>query len=60
MTVGNNPVAGSAGVAKSGNHVVYIERVEGGTVYYTEMNGPAGWGRVNSGSAPASNFRYVY
>ena len=60
MTVGNNPVAGSAGVAKSGNHVVYIERVDGGTVYYTEMNGPAGWGRVNSGSAPASNFRYVY
>jgi N-acetylmuramoyl-L-alanine amidase len=60
MAVGNNPVAGSAGVAKSGNHVVYIERVEGGTVYYTEMNGPAGWGRVNSGSAPASNFRYVY
>jgi hypothetical protein len=58
--VGNNPVAGSAGVAKSGNHVVYIERVDGGTVYYTEMNGPAGWGRVNSGSAPASNFRYVY
>lgn len=60
MTVGNNPVAGSAGVARSGNHVVYIERVEGGTVYYTEMNGPAGWGRVNSGSAPASNFIYVY
>ncbi len=60
MTVGNNPVAGSAGVTKSGNHVVYIERVDGGTVYYTEMNGPAGWGRVNSGSAPASNFRYVY
>ena len=60
MTVGNSPVAGSAGVAKSGNHVVYIERVDGGTVYYSEMNGPAGWGRVNSGSAPASNFRYVY
>jgi surface antigen len=60
MTVGNSPVAGSAGVTKSGNHVVYIERVEGGTVYYSEMNGPAGWGRVNSGSAPASNFRYVY
>lgn len=60
MTVGNNPVAGSAGVTKSGNHVVYIERVDGGTVYYSEMNGPAGWGRVNSGSAPASNFRYVY
>jgi surface antigen len=60
MTVGNSPVAGSAGVTKSGNHVVYIERVEGSTVYYSEMNGPAGWGRVNSGSAPASNFRYVY
>ena len=61
MTVGNSPVAGSAGVAKYlANHVVYIERVEGGTVYYTEMNGPAGWGRVNSGSAPASNFIYIY
>ncbi len=60
MAVSNSPVAGSAGVTKSGNHVVYIERVDGGTVYYTEMNGPAGWGKVNSGSAPASNFRYVY
>ncbi len=60
MTVSNSPVAGAAGVTRYGNHVVYIERVEGGTVYYTEMNGPAGWGRVNAGSAPASNFRYVY
>ena len=60
MSVGNSPVAGAAGVSRYGNHVVYIERVEGGTVFYTEMNGPAGWGRVNSGSASASNFIYVY
>jgi LysM repeat protein len=60
MSVGSSPVAGAAGVARWGNHVVYIERVDGGTVYYTEMNGPAGWGRVNSGSASAGNFIYVY
>ncbi len=60
MSVSSSPVAGAAGVARYGNHVVYIERVEGGTVFYTEMNGPAGWGRVNSGSASASNFIYVY
>ncbi len=60
MSVSSSPVAGAAGVARYGNHVVYIERVEGGTVYYTEMNGPAGWGRVNSGSASAGNFIYVY
>lgn len=60
MSVSNSPVAGAAGVARYGNHVVYIERVSGGTVFYTEMNGPAGWGRVNSGSASASNFIYVY
>lgn len=60
MTVSGSPRAGAAGVARRGNHVVYIERVEGGTVYYTEMNGPAGWGRVNSGSAPAGNFTYIY
>ncbi len=60
MSVSNSPVAGAAGVTRYGNHVVYIERVQGGTVYYTEMNGPAGWGRVNSGSASASNFIYVY
>lgn len=60
MSVSSSPVAGAAGVARYGNHVVYIERVDGGTVYYTEMNGPAGWGRVNSGSASAGNFIYVY
>lgn len=60
MTVSNTPVAGAAGVVRWGNHVVYIESVSGGTVYYTEMNGPAGWNRVNSGSAPASNFIYIY
>jgi len=62
MSVGITPVAGAAGVVRWGNHVVYIESVsgDGRTVYYTEMNGPAGWGRVNTGSAPASNFTYVY
>ncbi len=60
MTVSSTPVAGAAGVLRYGNHVVYIESVSGGTVYYTEMNGPAGWNRVNSGSAPASNFIYIY
>lgn len=60
MTVSNTPVAGAAGVTRWGNHVVYIESVSGGTVYYTEMNGPAGWNRVNSGSGPASNFIYIY
>jgi LysM repeat protein len=60
MSVSSSPVAGAAGVSRYGNHVVYIERVDGGTVYYSEMNGPAGWGRVDSGSASAGNFIYVY
>lgn len=60
LGVGSTPRAGAAGVTRWGNHVVYIERVDGSTVYYSEMNGPAGWGRVNSGSGPASNFIYVY
>lgn len=60
MAVGSTPRAGAAGVARWGNHVVYIERVEGGTVYYSDMNGAAGWGRVGYGSAPASNYIYIY
>lgn len=60
LGVGSTPRAGAAGVTRSGNHVVYIERVEGSTVFYSEMNGPAGWGRVNTGSGPASRFIYVY
>ncbi len=60
MAVGSTPRAGAAGVTRWGNHVVYIERVEGSTVYYSDMNGAAGWGRVGYGSGPASNYIYIY
>jgi len=60
MNVSSTPVAGAAGVVRWGNHVVYIQSVSGNTVNYSEMNGPAGWDRIDYGSAPASNFIYIY
>jgi surface antigen len=46
--VDHTPSAGA--ILQKGNHVMFIERVEGDTVYYSEMNGPSGWNRVDSGS----------
>lgn len=64
-TVSTKPVAGA--IAQSDNmsylgHVAYVERVNGdGTIYYSDMNGVAGWGRVGYATVPASFFQhYIY
>lgn len=56
---GLTPQAGAIGVAKSGNHVVYIERVDGNRVYLSERN--YDWrGSYRERWASASDFRYIY
>lgn len=59
-SVGLVPRVGALGIAVSGNHVVYIERVNpDGTVHLSERNWD--WhGSYNERDAPASSFRYVY
>lgn len=56
---GLTPAVGAVGVQKSGNHVVYIERVDGDMVYISERN------YDNRGSyreiwKPANLYRYIY
>jgi len=42
-------------------HVAYVESVNAnGTVTISEMNGPAGWDRVDTRTVPVSSFRYIY
>jgi surface antigen len=43
-------------------HVAYVERVNpDGTIYYSDMNGVSGWGRVGYATVPASYFQhYIY
>ncbi len=58
---GSAPQAGAVGSEIGGNHVVYIESVNGdGTVTISEMNGMAGWGVVGSRVTSASEFLYLY
>ena len=58
IPTGSAPQAGAIG--QQGNHVVYVERVNGdGTVTVSEMN-YAGFGVVSSRTVPASYFRYIY
>jgi LysM repeat protein len=43
------------GILQRGNHVMYIESIGvDGTVFYSEMNGPSGWNRVDYGSMSAA------
>ncbi|MDZ7786252.1 MAG: LysM peptidoglycan-binding domain-containing protein [Candidatus Saccharibacteria bacterium] len=58
LPTGSTPRAGAVG--QSGNHVVYVESVNGnGTVTVSEMNWN-GWNVKSSRTAPASSFRYIY
>ncbi len=58
IPTGSTPRAGASG--QSGNHVVYIEKVNGdGTVTVSDMN-YAGWGVVTTRKASASSFQYIY
>lgn len=62
FSVGSTPVAGAIAWTPAGyyGHVAIVEGVSGGMVTISEMNGPAGWGRVDSRTVPASDFRYIY
>lgn len=58
FATGSAPRVGAIG--QQGNHVVYVESVNGdGTVTISEMN-YRGVGVVSSRTAPASSFRYIY
>ena len=58
IPTGSKPQAGAIG--QSGNHVVYVEKVNNdGTVTVSDMN-YAGIGVVTTRKAPASSFYYIY
>lgn len=58
FATGNTPQAGAIG--QQGNHVVYVESVNGdGTITVSEMN-YKGLGIVSSRTVAASNFTYIY
>lgn len=58
LATGSTPAAGAVG--QQGNHVVYIESVNGdGTVTVSEMN-QVGWNVISSRTVPASYFSYIY
>ncbi len=58
FATGSIPRAGAIG--QSGNHVVYVESVNGdGTVTVSEMN-HVGWNVVSSRTVAASTFSYIY
>ena len=59
IPTGSSPRAGAIG--QRGNHVVYIERVNpDGSVYYSDMNGIAGFNNVGYATVSASTFTYIY
>jgi len=56
---GSIPRAGA--IAETTGHVAYVESVNGnGTIVISEMNGPAGWGVVDTRTVPANQYRYIY
>jgi surface antigen len=62
FSVGSTPEVGAIAWTGAGylGHVAYVESVSGGNVTISEMNGTAGWGRVDTRTVPASSFRYIY
>jgi surface antigen len=63
MAVGTTPRAGAVGTTTAGSlgHVVYVESVNSnGTITISEMNAAAGWNAVNTRTANASEFVYIY
>ncbi len=55
---GSTPVAGAIGAA--GNHVVYVESVNGNMVTISEMAYAGGVGVQHFRTVPASSFYYIY
>ena len=58
-STGTAPVVGAIGVAVSGNHVVYIEKVDGAKVYLSERNYD-NHGSYRERWASAKDFKYIY
>lgn len=54
---GPTPVPGA--IAVQGNHVAYVESVQGDTATISEMNYGGLW-RMNTRTVPASSFYYIY
>lgn len=57
-STGSTPVAGAIGAA--GNHVVYVESVNGDQVTISEMAYAGGVGVVHYRTVPANSFFYIY
>lgn len=56
---GTTPRTGA--IAETTGHVAYVESVGGdGTIVISEMNGPAGFGAIDTRTVPASQYRYIY
>ncbi len=63
LPVGSEPRPGAVGTTTRGalGHVVYVESVNGdGTITISEMNALAGWGKMNTRTANAGEFVYIY
>lgn len=63
LPVGTEPRPGAVGTTTRGSlgHVVYVESVDGGgKITISEMNAAAGWGKMNTRTANASEFVYIY
>lgn len=65
-TVSTKPIVGSIAQRDSGyfgyGHVAIVEKIsdDGGQVYISEMNGPAGWNVVGYRWVPTNTYRYIY
>jgi|GEM_PF-5243122 len=61
FTTGKNARPGAIGQTTVGRwgHVVYVEQVQDGKVYVSEMN-YVGWNRLSYRWAPESEFSYIY
>ena len=56
---GSTPKAGA--IAETSGHVAYVESVNGnGTITISEMNGPGGFGVVDTRTVPANQYNYIY
>jgi surface antigen len=58
-STGEIPQSGAIGVARSGNHVVYVEQVDGNRIYLSERNYDYN-GSYRERWANANEFRYIY
>lgn len=58
IPTGSTPRVGAIG--QSGNHVVYVEKVDGDQIYLSAMNDAAGWDKVAYRWDNASEYLYIY